>query len=221
MYIPYKITYFSFDKTFDINSKKEYLENINDILDRKSKNEETTLENLKNDLELNYDLLYKIESGLQKHLFIFVGEFDKTIKDILDLIEENKIYPDSEDLQTLNTFFSYDCQKEWGNFENYTKIKFLNSYIKNDDTISSIRTTICTKLTSNLSNKDILFPEQIYFTCELEKDSYMCLDNKDCHTNLSFSSEQIVIQNIQKKILEKRGKLNYQNIKYELIGLRV
>ena len=38
MYIPYKITYFSFDKTFDINSKKEYLENINDILDRKSKN---------------------------------------------------------------------------------------------------------------------------------------------------------------------------------------
>ena len=45
----------------------------------------------------------------------------------------------------------------------------------------------------------------------------MCLDNKDCHTNLSFSSEQIVIQNIQKKILEKRGKLNYQNIKYELI----
>ena len=90
---PYKITYFSFDETFDINYKKPNLDIVKEILDIKTKTNDFSIEELRDQLETNYELLYKSEIGLEKYLFIFIGETDSSIEKILGTVESTKKYP--------------------------------------------------------------------------------------------------------------------------------
>uniref|UniRef100_A0A6C0EKT2 Uncharacterized protein n=1 Tax=viral metagenome TaxID=1070528 RepID=A0A6C0EKT2_9ZZZZ len=214
---PYKITYISFDSNYTTESKQILLKDINTV--KNTLSHQYNYNQLIEQLKIKYNELYKTDRGFNRHHYIFCGPINVGIEPILNSLESTLQYPSTEQLLILDNFFSYSCKKEWGDLAQYTSVKFITTYIRKDDTLSSIKTTICTKLKDFLPLGDIFFYEQLYLTCKLDRDSYMYLNDTLKSMGGDILPEDIVIQSIIKKILEKRIKLNYQNIKFELIGL--
>jgi len=213
---PYKITYISLDSNFDNEPHKQLQQDIKNIKNTLSKEDSYDYNQLLDLLKIKNKELYRKNTGFNLHHYIFIGTINTDIQTILIKIETTMDYPAKTDLDSLNTFFGYNCREIWGDFKKYTSIKFIESYIREDDTLSSIKITLCSKLQPYLPNDDIFMSEQIYLTCKLDVNSYMYLYD-DVKTP-DVLPEDIIIQSIIKKILQKRIKLNYQNIKFELLS---
>uniref|UniRef100_A0A6C0IVA4 Uncharacterized protein n=1 Tax=viral metagenome TaxID=1070528 RepID=A0A6C0IVA4_9ZZZZ len=212
---PYKVTYITINSDFDIKNKTNLYD---DIVSYKTNSKlDLDLNNSKIELDKKYENLYKKCDGLNLNCYIFIGKITPEIIEILEKIEVSKNYLLNEDEnRILENFFNYDYKKIWGDLNNYNKIKFIDSYIKHDDTINFIKTTICYKLNNFETAQNQLFMEQILLTCALDKNNYMKLDNS--LTEIDIKPEDIIIQNIIKKLFKRRIKLNYENIKFELLS---
>jgi len=210
---PYKVTYIHFTTDFNLEHKKKVFNDIQNIQNTANKTNKPVNE-LVNEIDNKYTEIFLPEKGFELHHYIFIGMVNNDIRTILGNIEKTLEYIDKP---VINSYFKYDCEEIWGIFKDkYTKIKFIYSSIRNDDTISSIKINIFNSIYSTNSS-NIFIPDNICLTGRLIQNydsliSNFTYDNKpDPHS--------IIVQNMVRRLFKKY--ITNESLSHELISIGV
>ena len=163
---PYRITYMLFSRDYSANRHIELYNQITSI----KENNDIGIEESINQINSKYDEIYKKnDQNIELHTYIFIGLVkDEHLRNLLSQIEINKEYLEDGSMDELNKNFKYDCRETWGEFDKYTKIKFIYSFIQEDDTIFYIKNSIFSQITGPLPEETIFNVDTMYLTTRLE-----------------------------------------------------
>jgi hypothetical protein len=152
---------------------------------------------------------YTSPDNVKQMVFLFVGDFDDTIKALLGNITNNKSFKSlsESDKETLNSYFNYDIQDNWDilNNINVTKIHFVPYLIHDFDNISYLHTFLSCVI-SNFTKDSEVFYRQLVKTSDMfiytKSDLYIDQDLHNfkqqilmVHKNKSYSFNLTILEN--------------------------
>jgi len=154
-----KVIYNKVTESTDINGISSKYDSLNDALLRPDIDSKIITDDIVN--------LVKRPDGIEQIKFIFLGNYDDKIKNILDKIEVSKSY-DNSVMDKLTTEFGYDSKesliKDWNILETDT-VKFIPFYLARHDKLAWVYNILSIYLNSDT---DIFLKEGIYMFIEKE-----------------------------------------------------
>lgn len=138
--------------------------------------------------------------------YVFIGEIEEKIKDILKKFEERKKIS-SEEIKLLKENYNSEDINNWINIvKNKIKIKFLKEKIQLDDTISDIRKKIFVYL-SEVENKKYILQENQELWLENKKGGYEIIGY--FYENIKTKEKYNIKPQIYEDTLDKTNLKNY------------
>jgi len=168
------------------------------------------------------DRYYTSPEDVKQMVFLFVGEFDDSIKNILDSIDNNTSFDSlsKTNIDTLNSYFEYDIKENWNvlNDNRVTKVHFVPYLIHDFDNISYLHTFLSCVISNFTKNSEVLYRQLvktsdmfIYTKSDLYTDQdlhnfkqqiLMIHKNKSYSFNLTILENKLLNIGFNKKVIE-------------------